>query len=221
MRMMIKRLLPWMLGFAFTLAMAAGPLAGETLEPAKPGDPLPSVQVRNDAGLAVDLRAMALGQPSVIVFYRGGWCPYCTAHLAELGQREASLRERGFRIFAVSPDRPEKLRESIAKLRALADKEAPSYSLLSDSQMKAAQAFGIAFEVERELVRVYREKHGIDLEDAAGETHHLLPHPALFIASADGVIRFAHVDTDYRKRLSGPEIMAAAEEAIKPASAHR
>lgn len=43
--------------------------------------------------------------------------------------------------------------------------------------------------------------------------HHLLPHPAVFVVTQDKIIRFAHVDADYKSRLSGAEILSAAREA--------
>ncbi len=43
-----------------------------------------------------------------------------------------------------------------------------------------------------------------------GKTHHLLPHPAVFVVDAKGAIRFAHVNPDYRQRLDPQAILKAA-----------
>jgi peroxiredoxin len=195
-----------------SLVGITGALSAE-VDHKKAGDAVPDVQLRKADGSSISLHDAVAEQPAVVVFYRGGWCPFCSAHLAELGRVEEQLRDLGFQILAVSPDRPEKLRESIDQVAALAPDRETTYTLLSDSKMTAAKAFGIAFQVDAGLVKTYRDSHGIDLEDASGGTHHLLPHPAVFIVTSDKIIRFVHVDTDYKKRLSGAEIMAAAQEA--------
>ena len=47
----------------------------------------------------------------------------------------------GVQLIAITPDRPEKLRESIEKHKL-------AFRLLSDSQMLAAQAFGVASQLD-------------------------------------------------------------------------
>src|SRR5579875_89111 len=99
----------------------------------------------------------------------------------------------GWRVLAISPDRPAKLRETAEKHRI-------EGILLSDSQMAAAQAFRVAYQVDSETLDQYK-KYGIDLEDASGEKHHRLPVPAVFIAGADGVIQFTYANPDYTVRI--------------------
>ncbi len=167
------------------------------------GDRIPDAVLRTADNEPFSLREEVSEQPAVLIFYRGGWCPLCTAHLFELARVESELRERGFQILGISPDRPEKVRES-------EDAGDFEYRLLSDSDMVAARGFGIAFQVEDELVRTYMESHGIDLEGDSGRDHHMLPHPAVFVVDTGGIIRFANVNPDYRVRLSGEEILEAA-----------
>ena len=45
------------------------------------GDTLPSFELIDAHGSAVDLDQVVAGGPAVIVFYRGGWCPYCNVAL--------------------------------------------------------------------------------------------------------------------------------------------
>jgi len=124
--------------------------------------------------------------------------------LAELAKVKGELRERGIDILALSPDRPELVKRN-------QDNSAFDYRLLSDNDMEAALAFGIAFQVEEELVRMYKENHSIDLEADSGRNHHLLPHPAVYLVDSEGVVRYAHVNPDYRDRLSAEEILQAAK----------
>ncbi len=175
--------------------------------PARAGAAVPAAVVETVEGERVELRAWLGGRPTVLIFYRGGWCPYCTKHLAALAEIEGELRAKGFQLVALSPDRPEKLRARPAHAGL-------GYTLLSDRRAEAMRALGIAFRVEDALVATYKERYGIDLEADSGETHHLLPHPAVFVVDAAGVIRFAHVNPDYKVRLSGQEILAAARAAV-------
>ena len=40
----------------------------------------------------------AYQRPTIVIFYRGGWCPYCNMQLSDLRLVEPELRERGFEI---------------------------------------------------------------------------------------------------------------------------
>ncbi|MHC4519433.1 MAG: AhpC/TSA family protein, partial [Planctomycetota bacterium] len=70
------------------------------------------------------------------------------------------------------------------------------------------QAFGIAFQVDDETVTKY-QGYGIDLDDASGRAHHLLPVPSVFLVDAEGVIVFQYVNPDYTVRLH-PDVLLAA-----------
>jgi peroxiredoxin len=146
-------------------------------------------------------------KPSVIVFYRGGWCPYCNTHLAGLAKVEPRLAELGYQVLAISADRPGKVRET-------QEESAFHYRLLSDSKMEAARAFGIAFEVSDATLEKYRG-YGIDLEAVSGEAHHQLPVPSVFVTGTDGIVRFAYSNPDYKVRLEPGKILHAAEQAVE------
>ena len=85
------------------------------------------------------------------------------------------------------------------------------YQLLSDHQMKAAQAFGIAFKVDDDTLKKLKG-FGIDLEDSTGQKHHQLPVPAVFLVDTKRIIQFQYVNPDYRVRLNSKILLTAAEE---------
>jgi len=186
-----------------TFIAAVTPFAtvfAETAKPAAKGDQIPDVTVQSADGTDLKLRAAVKKQPAVIVFYRGGWCPYCTRHLMALAEVEKDIVAAGYQILAISPDKPAKIAET-------PDREKLSYTLLSDAKMDAAKAFGISFKVADELVSKYKNEYQIDIEAASGENHHLLPHPAVFIVDRDGIIRFSHINENYKVRLEPAEIL--------------
>lgn len=192
--------------FLLTLGLpavyAAVPMTAEEVRPLPEGSSAPAFVVRKPDGADWRFDPGLLRSPVMLIFYRGGWCPYCNAHLAALREAETELKQMGFEVLFLSADRPEKLYASLKE-------PAPGYTLLSDSRMQAARAFGIAFRVDDATVRRYLE-HGIDLEAASGETHHELPVPAVFLVDQRGVIRFVHVNPDYKVRISATELLAAA-----------
>ncbi len=178
--------------------------SAEEAEPLEAGDTAPSARLRTAEGEAVELADVLGGEPTVLVFYRGGWCRYCTAQLAQLSGTEQAIVDAGWQIVAISPDRPEKLRESRSDVEV-------DFTLLSDSSMAAAKAYGLAFEVDAETLEKYAG-YGIDLEEASGRDHHLLPVPAVFLVGADGVIRYAYANPDYTVRLEAETLLEQVRE---------
>jgi peroxiredoxin len=188
------------------IALSAATVAFAEVKPLMIGQPIPEVPLTTVDGEKFNLPAAAKEQPLVLIFYRGGWCPYCNAHLGQLQEIDPQLRELGYRIIAISPDRSEKMAESLDKVKM-------SYTLLSDSSMKAAKAFGIAFEVGAPMPKKL-DSYNIDIEDASGEKHHLLPVPAVFIVGTDGLIDFSYANPDYKTRLAPEVLLAAAKAAL-------
>jgi peroxiredoxin len=144
-----------------------------------------------------------LGKPYVLIFYRGGWCPYCNAQLADLHLVEPKLRASGFEVLFLSTDRPELLYASLKNPDI-------SYTLLSDPHLQAAQAFHIAFHLDDEQY-ANELKWGVDLEKTTGTKDHALPVPSVFIVDASGIIRFVYSNPDFRVRLHANELWQAAK----------
>ena len=174
----------------------------------KVGDAIPDVSLRTEENQSVRLRELVSEKPTVLIFYRGGWCPFCNRHLQALAGIEDDLNKAGAQLLAVSMDTP-------AKLKATPDREKLHYRLFSDSDAVAATAFGIAFKVDDTLVKKYKDAYKIDLEAASGNDHHILPYPAVFIVNTNGVIRFVHVNPDYKVRLEPAKILEAVSEMKK------
>ncbi len=177
--------------------------SAEDIRPLSVGITVPSLTLQGVDGKAFDLDKAIKRRPTVVIFYRGGWCPYCNLQLGQLQTIESKLLGLGYQILAISPDRPAKLAESINKHKL-------TYTLLSDHAMKAAQSFGIAFRVDDATVAKYKG-YGIDLEGASGENHHLLPVPSVFIVGTDGVIKFSYANPDYKVRLAPEDLLKASQ----------
>ncbi|MDT8410544.1 MAG: peroxiredoxin-like family protein [Wenzhouxiangellaceae bacterium] len=174
----------------------------EQVRPILPGMQVPSFKVADVEGLVTEVGPDAIEKPIVLTFYRGGWCPYCNMHLAELRKAEAELEAMGFEVWFISPDQPELLAEG--------DDSEYGYELLSDPGMNAAEAFGIAFRVDEETYQRY-VGFGMDLNERSGDDHRALPAPATFIIGSDGIVQFSYVNPDYTVRLAPEVLLAAAQ----------
>ncbi|MFO1463912.1 MAG: peroxiredoxin-like family protein [bacterium] len=179
------------------------------IQPVKVGDIIPDVMLTNADGLRFNLKKLIKNQPTVLIFYRGGWCVYCNTQLGQLKQVEVPLQKLGYQIVAVSPDKVERIRESLKKYDL-------SYMLLSDADAEAIKGFGLAYQVDDATYNKMKQDYGIDLEEHAGKTHHLLPVPAAFVLNKQGKILFSYINPDYKVRVDSQALLKAAEEAVQP-----
>jgi|TARA_B110000438_G_C15644894_1_gene577003 peroxiredoxin len=100
------------------------------------GDTVPQETIQLETGERVSLLDHLGGEPAILIFYRGGWCPFCIKQLAQLNDITEELAAEGVQLIAISTDLPEKLKAK-EKLSNL------DYELASDSTMELSQAFGI------------------------------------------------------------------------------
>ena len=105
----------------------------------------------------------------------------------QLQEDAATLDSLGFQIIAICVDPPAKLAESRRKWQV-------DFPLLSDPDLVAAHAYGVAFRPPG--------KDG-------------LPVPSVFIIDTDRRVRFEYVNPTYQERL-GRDILLAAARALSP-----
>jgi peroxiredoxin len=133
-------------------------------------------------------------KPTVVLFYRGGWCPYCNTHLSDIRDAESEILALGYQIIAISPDSPE-------YLKASDEKNELNYQLYSDANGKLTKAMGIAFKVaERRKEKLFNKSGG--LNDG------FLPVPSVFIIDTSGQIVFEYINPNYKKRMSSKLLIA-------------
>ncbi|MDH3646462.1 MAG: AhpC/TSA family protein [Gammaproteobacteria bacterium] len=170
------------------------------------GMPAPEFTVRGADGEGYTFVAGPRNKPVVLTFYRGGWCPYCNRYLAKMRSAEKALLDLGYELLFISADRPEKLRPFLEETKS-------KYTLLSDNDLVAARAFGLAFRVTDDYFNKLLQ-HDIDLEDASGRNHHALPVPAAFVIGTDGIIDFQYLNPDYKIRVDPDVLITAARVAL-------
>ena len=139
-------------------------------------------------GTAIRLMDSLATKPTIIIVYRGGWCPFCNRHLAEIGERMKEITELGYQVIAISPD---------AKVEAdlTQTKNNLPYQIYSDGSGEFSKAVGIAFEAPER----YNEKL---LKYSDNENTGFLPVPSLFVVNREGFIRFEYINPEYKERMS-------------------
>ncbi|MDZ7720348.1 MAG: peroxiredoxin-like family protein [Balneolaceae bacterium] len=177
------------------------PERAEDVSPVETGEIIPDVTLKTVFNHDANLRELVSEKPTLLIFYRGGWCPYCNKHLSQLAEIEEQLYDRGIQVLAVSPDKPSYLKESTMEHEL-------NYRLLSDSDMNATKKFGLAFKVDTVTVNRYK-KNGLDLAKRSGYDHYMLPVPAAFLVDTTAVIRYRYFNPDYTVRIENDEILSA------------
>ncbi|WP_405633290.1 peroxiredoxin-like family protein [Pseudoalteromonas sp. Ld20] len=175
--------------------------AAEKVSPLMPGLTIPATTLKNKDGHNVDLTERFAEKTTVLIVYRGGWCPYCSKQLASIQKIEAELAELGAQIIAISPDSPEKLAES--KI------DTPNYQLLSDDSLTLSQALGLAFYLDDKTATIYRNKLGVNFVSLDGKAKVALPVPAVFVVDKKGLVHFQYANPNYKVRLTENLLLAA------------
>lgn len=177
--------------------------SAENVTPLLNGQSIPNATLQTADGGPVSLQALVMQKPTIVLFYRGGWCPYCNRQLAELKSIEQDLVNLGYQILAISPESPAKLQEQKLQTEF-------AVTLLSDQNLQAIRGFGVGFYVPSETKQQYKSKWNIQLTDEADSDRAVLPAPAIFITDKAGLIKFNYVNPNYKVRPSAELVLQAA-----------
>ncbi|SKB46539.1 Peroxiredoxin [Parapedobacter luteus] len=167
----------------------------EDISPLLIGESIPTVTLKDAKGMAFDLNRAVSSKPTILVFYRGGWCPYCTKQLSGLQELTPELEKMGYQLLAISTDSPEGLMES-------ANEQQLGYTLLSDAGLQVSKKFGLAFKAPKGYWEMLPKTTGGMNKDL------LLPVPSVFILDKAGKIHYEYINPDFKQRLS-PELLKA------------
>ncbi len=166
------------------------------------GDTLESFSLHDATDVPVTLDQLVESGPAVIVFYRGGWCPYCNLALRTY-QRELlpELPAFGARLVAISPQPPDQSLSTVEKAEL-------EFTVLSDPGNRVARRVGIVFQQADEVLDAQR-KLGLDLAQVNAEGSTELPRPTVLVVDEDRTVRFVDVQPDYTARTEVADILAA------------
>jgi len=146
------------------------------------------------------LAALYREGPTFVVFYRGGWCPFCNMQLHQLAEAMPQFAQHGFKIVAISVDLP----SEEAKTQA---KHGVPFPMLSDSDLTAHKAFHV---VHPAGDQESNPKFAAMLEQYSGQQHHAYAVASIFLVDRDGKVLWRHVDEDYKTRPSAAQLLDVA-----------
>jgi peroxiredoxin len=168
------------------------------------GDRLEDFTLPDASGSPVTLSELVTDGPAVIVFYRGGWCPYCNLALrAYQTELLPQLGRYGARLVAISPQSPD-------GSLSTAEKAGLSFTVLSDAGARVARELGIAFQPAEDVLAAQREL-GLELRHVNDADSPELPMPTVLIIDPERTVVFADTHADYTARTEVATIIDALE----------
>jgi peroxiredoxin len=76
------------------------------------GDVFPGLRLNTIDGGKIETGHWLKGSFSIVLFYRGSWCPFCKTQLKSFQSGLSRLSEEGIKVLAVSVDSLEKAKET-------------------------------------------------------------------------------------------------------------
>lgn len=162
-----------------------------------PGEKAPGFELEALNGTHVSLRKKFQQGRVVLLFFRGGWCPFCQLQLKAMNDAYPRIAEAGATLLAISPETPVSARETLGDLDL-------SFSVLHDGGAKVAREYGLVFTLNAKL-QALQTALGVPLDQVNGTQKQELPIPAVFIVEPGGQIAWRHVDRDYRLMRAEPQ----------------
>ena len=116
------------------------------------GDLFPEYKVRGCAN--------AYSSSGVVIFYRGGWCPYCNRQLADFESFMEEFKKEDVDVVALSVDAFAKAKETVDKLKLSfpvaygleAPRDAEKIDAFWDAQRKIIQPANFVLDSEKTVV---------------------------------------------------------------------
>lgn len=131
------------------------------------------------------------GQKTLILFYRGNWCPLCVAQVKELAERYQTIADRGYRVVCISP-------QSQEHTASIAERFSVPMQFLSDPQAQAADSLGI-----RHSAGVPAGMTGYDPDTV---------FPSIFVLDEQGRVVKTFLNDNYRDRPDPDALLATLEQ---------
>ena len=159
------------------------------------GSPLPDFRLESLDGHIVSSESFK-AKPHLLLFYRGNWCPFCTAQIEELAADYKQLEELGLTVVLISP-------QSISKNQSLAARFDIPMIFLRDPDSTAAKQLGI--------LHKWGTPMGMQLLGYQSDT----VLPTVIVTNAQGQIIYSDQTDNYRVR-PDPKVFEALLKATNP-----
>jgi peroxiredoxin len=164
----------------------------------------PDFTLPDALGQQVTLSRLLEQGPVVLVFYRGGWCPYCNMALRAYQKVLSEFKALGATLVAISPMLPDHTLSTV-------EKQQLTFPVLSDVGNQVARQFGLVFKMD-EIGRSLYQQGGADLLKYNGDDSWELPIPGTFLIDQSRKLRLASVDANFFHRLDPSFVIARMKE---------
>lgn len=144
------------------------------------GSKLPHFSVR-DVNDKMVSSSQLTDRPAILIFYRGNWCPFCSAQLKELIARYKEIDALGVRVAMIAPQ-PHENTIGVSKTYDA------KFDFLTDEGNAAARALGIE---HKDGLPMGMQVLGYDSDTVM---------PTVIITGKDGKILWTHETDNYRVR---------------------
>jgi len=146
----------------------------------KVGKTLPDAELKDLDGQSVNLSQFK-NAPTIFLFYRGNWCPFCMAQIRELAADYQSIKEKGAHLVFISS-------QNQKHTKNLAKKIGIPAQFLIDEGLKAARKLGVF------------NKNGTPMGFQVLNYTSDNVYPTLIVTDKNGIIQFADLTDNYRIR---------------------
>lgn len=173
----------------------------------KHGDSAIDATLKDVDGNEVTLSEQWKTGPVVLMWYRGGWCPYCNLQLQAMQKRVDAMKSAGVKLFVLTPELPEKASETIEKNQL-------TMTVLHDKGNQLARQYGLVFKLPEALLPLYRDRLG--LQKYNGDDSMELPLAATYVIDSSGKIQYSFLEEDYKQRAEPADVVAAVRKLVGP-----
>lgn len=164
------------------------------------GDKAPDFTLTNANGKSVSLYKELKKGPVILLWYRGGWCPYCNLTLHAMQEMLPMFEAGGAQMFALTPEVPDKSLSTV-------EKNALEFEVLTDADNGVARKYGLVFKLTDAVKKYYEDGFGLSAYN--GNDKGELPLAATYVIGSDGIVTYAFLDADYRNRAEPMEVLDA------------
>ncbi len=143
----------------------------------QPGNKAPNFTVKDLEDEEHRLYDYLNGQKTMLVFYRGEWCPVCNLQLHSLQEKLAEFQKENAQILAISTDTPENSRKLVARHNL-------AFPVLAGLSRETVEAYALFFSEEKGCAE-----------------------PAVFILRPDGAVAYASLQSGPLGRPSSDDLL--------------
>ncbi len=167
------------------------------------GATAPEIVAKDVQGGSFRLTQQLKRGPVVLVFYRGGWCPYDNLQLRNLESEVIPFaKKHQTSVVAISVDQAKKGKET-------RNRQELSFRILSDPDAEILKEYRVRHKLSKDLLKKYRKQAKINIESYSGKSHHIIAAPAVYVIAPSRRVVYVHADKENTNRAPEDQIKKA------------